>query len=612
MNASAQKSNARGIRVTFDPGNREVGHQAGRTLLTTARNHDVKITSACGGRGICKTCIVHFVDGHIPDASDSDKAFFSKAKIRKGWRRACQVEPEANCTIRIPARARADSARMQVDGSDFWILPEPVVKTFQLSVSAPSSDDELADADRLIAAINKVSSAPCKSIDVNVLREISKTLRQHDWNVQAILRFDKIIALQAHGTKLIGLAIDLGTTNIGISLIDLHTGGSIASTGIENPQGEFGSDVVSRVSAAATSPSNADKLHHLVVQAVNEATESMCTDQNLSADQIADVVVAGNTAMHHLFLKLPVSGLGLAPFTPVITEALDIKAHDLGLCTATGAHVHMLPNIAGFVGGDHAAMLLGLCADEEKRTVIALDIGTNTEISLIHRGKISSLSCPSGPALEGGHISCGMRAANGAIEAVAIKDDSISLQIIGHAEPVGICGSAVLDIVAAFYKAGGINERGQINQDYVHTVRHEGQECLLLFDGEHPVVFTQKDIRAVQLAKGAIRAGIDLLLENDRLDYDQVDAVVVAGAFGNFIRIDSAITIGMLPDLPLNSFEQVGNAAGIGAKLALLSFSSRETARLLAGRSKHVQQAGNARFNDIFLKSMNFPDIRFT
>jgi uncharacterized 2Fe-2S/4Fe-4S cluster protein (DUF4445 family) len=612
MTPTAQKSSVDSVSVTFDPGNTEVEHHAGATLLDSAQQHDIKISSACGGRGICKTCIVHFTDGPVPAASDADKHFFSEGKIKKGWRRACQIEPEADCTVHIPARARADSARMQVDGSDFWVPPEPVVKTVKLSLSAPTLDDKLADADRLIAAINEVSDKPCKKIDVNVLRSLSEELRQHDWNVQVVVRFDEVIAVQAQDTKLTGLAVDLGTTNIGVFLIDLHSGTTIDSTGIENPQVMFGSNVIARVDAAVRSQSDADEMHRIVIDAINDAAGNLCRNHHLSTDLIADIVVAGNTTMHHLFAKLPLRGLGLAPFAPVITDAMDFKANELGLRVATGAYVHLMPNIAGFVGGDHAAMLLGICADAEERTVIALDIGTNTEISLIHQGTLSCLSCPSGPALEGGHISCGMRAATGAIEGVTVEDGAVMLKIIGDTTPLGVCGSAVLDTVAAFYQAGGITERGQVNKKYVHTREHDGEICLQLHEGEHDLVFTQKDIRAVQLAKGAIRAGMDLLLETAGLDYDQVDRIVVAGAFGNYVRIESAITIGMFPDVPLDHFEQVGNAAGIGAKLALVALPSRDKARSLATSSEYIVQAGNPRFNDIFMHSINFPELAST
>lgn len=597
-------------RVTFDPDKRDVSHQSGDTLLTTAQKHGIKIASACGGRGICKTCVIRFVDGDIPEASDSDRHFFSAAKTKKGWRRACQIHPEANCKVHVPARARADSARMQVDGADFWVAPEPLVTSVPLNLSAPTLDDKLADADRVMLAINNESGKACRSIDADVLRSLSRTLRQETWKAQAVVRCGEVISVQEAKTRLIGLAVDLGTSNIGVFLIDLQNGTTLASLGIENPQGIYGSDVIARVGAAAISPESAREMHRLVIDAINEGAKQMCKQHHLVPGQIADVVVAANTAMHHLFLELPVKGLGLAPFAPVITAAMDIKASQLGLHTAAGAYIHMMPNIAGFVGGDHAAMLLGICADTEKRTIIALDIGTNTEITLVHKGQLLSLSCPSGPALEGGHISCGMRAATGAIEGVSLANDTIKLKVLGDAIPSGLCGSAVVDTVAAFYQAGGINQRGQIIKKYVHAVKRNEERCILLYEGEQDVVFTQKDIRSVQLAKGAVRAGIDLLLETAGIDCDQLEKIVVAGAFGNYIRIESAIAIGLFPDLPPDYFEQVGNAAGIGAKLALLSLPQRDKASLLAGRSQYIVQAGNPGFNDMFIRSLNFPAVK--
>jgi uncharacterized 2Fe-2S/4Fe-4S cluster protein (DUF4445 family) len=609
MISTARKSSADDIRVTFEPDGREVVHRPGMTLLQTALQHDVRIANACGGRGICKTCIVHFTDGPVPEPSDADRHFFSAGKIAKGWRRACQIEPATSCTVHVPARGRAESARMHIDAADFWIPPEPAVFVRQLSLSPPTLDDKTADADRLIAAIDRESGPSCQRLDVNVLRSLSETLRKSDWNVQAVTRFDEVIAVQAPNTKLLGLAVDLGTTNIGVFLIDLHSGSTIASTGVENPQVRFGGNVIARVEAAVREQSAANEMHALVANAINEAAATLCKEHRARMEDISDVVVAGNTAMHHLFARLPVRGLGLAPFAPAISAGIDIKARELGLETAVGAYVHLMPNIAGFVGGDHVAMLLGICADTEARTIVALDIGTNTEISLIREGKLSSLSCPSGPALEGGHISCGMRAATGAIEAVSIENGDVRLNVIGNTAPVGVCGSAVLDIVASFYRAGGLTERGQIRKDYVHAKGRDGQMCLQLYGDEQDLTFTQEDVRSVQLAKGAIRAGIDLLLEAAGLEYGQVDRFVVAGAFGTYISIESAITIGMFPDLPIDRYEQVGNAAGIGAKLALVSLLSRESARTLATSSQYIVQAGHPRFNDIFMRSINFPEL---
>ena len=596
------------ILIHFEPDAVDLKIRPGRTLLECAKDNGIRIASACGGRGICKSCVVHFTGGDVPQASSGDRQFFSAAKLEKGWRRACQVAPDADCRISIPARARAQSARLQVDGADFWVQPEPLVEAVEVTLDTPLLDDSAADCDRLMAAVN-AGGTRCTCMDLDVMRALPSLLRQHHNSVQALLRGTEIIAVQAAKTRLLGLAVDLGTTNIGVFVIDLHTGSTLASGGLENPQVSFGGNVISRIEAAIQAPEKAEEMQRLVVDSLNHYVQELCSEHHLEPGHIVEIVVAGNTAMHHLFLKLPVRGLGLAPFTATLAAGADFRAADLGLHAAAGARLHMMANIAGFVGGDHTAMLMGICADQEQRTVIALDIGTNTEISLIHNGRITSLSCPSGPALEGGHITCGMRAAEGAIESVSVEGDAIRLKTIGDAPPLGLCGSAVLDAVAAFYLDGGLNQRGRILEDYPHTIDIDGERGFLLHSGDPEVVFTQKDVRSVQLAKGAIRAGMDLLLKHAGLEYAQLERIIVAGAFGNYIRIESACAIGMFPRLPLELFEQVGNSAGVGAKLALLSASVRNKAQAIAGQCRYIVQAGNPLFNSIFMKSINLPDI---
>jgi len=324
------------------------------------------------------------------------------------------------------------------------------------------------------------------------------------------------------------------------------------------------------------------------------------------------VVVAGNTVMHHLLLQLPVDYLGAVPFAAASTSAIDIKARDVGIQAAPGAYIHAIPNIAGFVGSDHTAMLLAVGGDHEVKTVVALDIGTNTEISLIHKGRISTISCPSGPALEGRHIRCGMRSAPGAIEEVRISGEEVSLKTIGDAPPIGICGSGVVDATAQLYLAGVVSRTGLMSREHPRVRIRDGQPEFVLADEARTqgaaIVFNQRDIRAVQLAKGAIRAGVLVLLDEAGLREGQIDQVVIAGAFGNYIDLASAIAIGMLPELPLDRFAQVGNAAGIGAKLALVSYPHRATAQSMAASCQYIELAGSVPFNRAFMRAMHFPD----
>jgi uncharacterized 2Fe-2S/4Fe-4S cluster protein (DUF4445 family) len=303
-------------------------------------------------------------------------------------------------------------------------------------------------------------------------------------------------------------------------------------------------------------------------------------------------VVVGNTAIHHLFLGLPVKQLGLSPYVPAIDTELDVKARELGLKFASGAYVHLLPNIAGYVGADHVAMLLATRLADQDGITLAIDIGTNTEICLNHKGTLTSVSCASGPAFEGAHIKYGMRAAPGAIEHARLEGNQLDIQTIGNEPPVGICGSGLLDIVAQLRMNNVIERGGKMGQHPLVKKRNGKPEFLLAERADlEPVTLSQKDVRELQLAKAAIRLGIQALVENAGLQEDDIEHVIIAGAFGTFIDVKSAITIGMLPDLPLERFTQVGNAAGTGARLALISKSEREKASQIARMDGYIELA---------------------
>lgn len=598
-----------GVSVRFDHCEAAVVGRSDETVLDLARRHGVAIASVCGGRGICKSCIVRFTSAAAPAPSEADRHFFSPGKLARGWRRACQCAPVADCAVRVPARGRAEAVRVFSEGGDIWVEPEPAVAAFDLALDAPGLADSRADAERLLAAVEAQAPGAARSVDIGVLRLLPDVLRAEAWRVRAVVRAGEVVAVLPRKGRILGLAVDLGTTNIALLLVDLSTGNTLAAAGIANPQGVYGGDIVARLTAVRRQRARLDEMRRLVVDAINREAAALCAGRGLLPQAIVDVTVAGNTAMHHIFAGLPTDQLGLSPFTATARATDDVKARDLGLAAAPGACVHLMHTVAGFVGGDHTAMLLGIRADEETRTVVALDIGTNTEISLIHQGRITSLSCPSGPALEGGNISHGMRAATGAIEKVAVRAGKIEIAVIGGGVPAGLCGSAVLDAVAAFARAGAISRRGQIDTASPFACEEDGHPALMIAAGEdHPVTFTQQDVRNVQLAKGSIRAGIEMLLRDAGLTAGDVDRIVVAGAFGLYIDLGSAIAIGMLPDLPRERYEQIGNAAGMGAKLALVSQRLRQAAIRLAAASRYIEQAGSPDFMRCFMDNINLPD----
>lgn len=610
---SAQESALAGHWVTFEPGAQHIWSLPAETLLDTARRAGVRIASVCGGRGLCQSCVVRVTEGPVAPPSPQDLEFFSADELADNWRRACQTLACGDCHVEISARARAVPMRTEVESEDIWVRPDPAVRLYPIKVAAPSLEYPIADDRRLLIALNEKWPGTCSRIDLEVLRRLPRTLRVLEGQAVTIVRFGEIIGVVPPGNKpLPGLAVDIGTTNIGVLLVDLRNGRTLASRALENPQTSHGADVITRIGKARASHERQKQLHDLVVAGINDAARELCESQSLSPDQIVDVVVAGNTVMHHLLLQLPVDYLGAVPFVAASTSAIDVKARDIGITTAAGAYVHTIANIAGFVGGDHTAMLLAIGSDHEEKTVIALDIGTNTEISLIHKGKLSTISCPSGPALEGRHIRCGMRSAPGAIESVEISGDQVRVKTIGNAPPIGICGSGVVDATAQLYLAGLVNRTGRMTREHPRVrIRDKQPEFVLADERETQgtaIVFNQRDVRAVQLAKGAIRAGIQVLLDDAGVREEQIDQVIIAGAFGNYIDLASAVAIGMLPGLPLDRFAQVGNAAGIGAKLALVSYPHRATAQGIAASSQYIELAGSVRFNRAFMRAMSFPD----
>ncbi len=378
-----------------------------------------------------------------------------------------------------------------------------------------------------------------------------------------------------------------------------------------NPQIAYGEDVMARISYAMASPAQAAELQRVAVQALNDLARDLCASAEREPEDIVEAVVVGNTAMHHLFAGLPVRQLGLAPYLPAVSEPLDVKARDVGLEIAPGGYVHLLPNIAGFVGADHVAMLLATGIHDADRVVIGLDIGTNTEVALRTRERLITCSTASGPAFEGAHIRDGMRAATGAIERVQLIGDRVEYQTIDGVPPVGLCGSGILDAIAALRQAGILDGRGAMTAHPRVQTGRDGPEFVLVEAAEtghgRDLVLTRRDVGEIQLAKGAMRAGVNILLKEAGLGEGDVDEIVVAGAFGTYIDVRSAVAIGMFPPLPTRCFHQVGNAAGMGARMALVSTEQRALAARIARRAEYVELTNVPSFMEEFARAMVLP-----
>lgn len=585
------------LRVRFESLDREATCRPGETLFQSARRAAIRIVGACGGRGVCGTCMVRVLQGEVEDVRPPGAA----EPPREGWVRACQVRPLTDVVLEVAPRSVAPIVRAEVDGQGpERVPPAPAVRLLEAALVAPTLSERRSDADRLLDAL---ASAGARRVDLTAMRELPPLLRRSGWHVLAAVKDDEVIAVFPPGTRALGLAVDLGTTNCAGFLLDLESGARLATLGIENPQVGYGADLVSRINHAVRSPEGSSDLRTAAVTAISELARDLCEAADARPEQIVEVAVCGNTAMHHLLLGLPVAQLGRAPYVAAVGTAIEIKARDLAMAVSPGASLHLLPNVGGFVGGDHVATLLATEQRWRLGTTVVMDIGTNTEISLVRGEEIRTVSCPSGPAFEGGHISAGMRAAEGAIERVRFAGGRLEVDVIGDAEPVGLCGSGVLDAAAALVKGGYVDERGALRPGLPGVIEVDEKRAVLLAPG---VAFTQADVRAVQLAKAAIRSGIDLLLRESGLSEAAIDQVVIAGAFGTYIDLESAITIGMLPPLPLERFAQVGNAAGVGVRMALASTKLRQRARRLAAQCRYIELGALPGFQKAFLARVGF------
>ncbi len=588
------------FNVDFEPVGRRGACTSDQSLLDCARQLSVDLVSLCGGIGNCQHCKVQVISGRVTKPTLEEEASLSKSELEQGYRLACQTYALSDVKLHVPPESLTALQRTQVEGLEVDVPPEPPVRGVEAHLSAPTLDTPISDDVNLWASIG----LPAGTIDFQVQQELSRKLRDLNWNVNVALRGTEIVAIGAPGTQWLGLAVDIGTTKIAGYLLDMETGKTLASKGLMNPQISYGEDVISRIVASSKSVENAAKLQALLTEALSQLAADLCAEIHSEPTNIVEAVVVGNTAIHHLFLRLPVKPLGMAPYIPTVRSSVDLKAREIGLKIAAGAYIHLLPNIAGYVGADHVAMLLATRIAEAEKTTLAIDIGTNTEICLNHGGHMTSVSCASGPAFEGAHIKFGMRAAPGAIEHVRFSPDRLEIQTIGGEAPVGICGSGLLDVVAQLRLHHVLDRNGRMGTHSLVRSNNGATEFVLVErEGQDPITISQKDVRELQLAKAAIRLGIQALVIAEGLTEQDIDEVIIAGAFGTFIDVQSAITIGMLPSLPLERFKQVGNAAGTGARLALISLSQRAKAQQIAEKDGYIELAAVPNFNRKFAEA---------
>ena len=596
--------------VTFQPIGRRARLAPGATVMAAARSVGVQLVSACGGQGSCGRCRVRVVAGSVLEPTGAEREQLNAAELAGGIRLACQAVVRGDVSIEILASSLTATQRLQLEGEERVVVPDPAVVGRDVVVAPPTGGDLRSDASRVLQALG----GDATRIGVHALRQLPGCLRASGtWSVRAAVALNdgEVIAALPAGRPLLGLAVDLGTTKVAAYLVELASGRMLARAATMNPQISHGEDVLSRITYANRGVAERDRLQGEAAGAISALVDELCQRAAVLREDIVDCVIVGNTAMHHLLCGLPVRQLGSAPYVPASTEALAARADDVGLQLAPGATLYAPPCIAGFVGADHVAVLVETAVGVRGGTRLVLDIGTNTEVSLARAGRVWSCSTASGPAFEGAHISAGMRAAPGAIEHAHYMNGRFHVQTVENEPAVGLCGSGILDVVAEGARAGIIGPRGGLVSSHPLVRASNGDAACVLVPAaeagtDEDIVFTRADVGEVQLAKAAICAGTQLLLEAADVDVDRLDEVIVAGAFGTYLDVRSAIRVGLLPAVSPERVRQIGNAAGAGAQRLLLSRAARAAAREAALATQYVELTSHPAFADRFAEATTF------
>ena len=604
------------VRVTFQPRGRAVFVLPGTKMLEAAARAGMTVETPCGGQGTCGKCRVQVTRGAC-EPGEAERAIFSEDELADGWRLACQASICEEAVVDVPA-ASLFAARHRIvtetkTGADEDVLP--AVRKVYVELAEPSLSDGAADLLRLEQHIGPVQA------DLPMLRQVGRLLREGGFCGTAVLTDHRLIDFEPGDTtgECYGAAFDVGTTTVVGSLLDLTTGEELGVASAMNPQVRFGDDVLSRIQYAGAGPEQLEELRAAMVGAVNGLLDELCAAAGTPRERIYEASFAGNTTMQHLLSGIDPTQLGRVPFVAAHGRGLMLPAEEVGVAIHPRGSAYVFPVIGGFVGGDTVAGLLATDLADLDGPVMMVDIGTNGEIVLARDGEIWAASTAAGPAFEGARISCGMRAAAGAIEKV-VFDGDVRCSVIGDVEPVGLCGSALVDLAAGLLDAGVVTSTGrmlppdELPADLPDAIRARaslddaGQPQFAL-TGDATVSITQRDIRELQLAAGAIRAGISILLREASVTAGELKGVYLAGGFGSFIRRSHAQRIGLLPsEIAHEKIQYVGNASLSGARWALASTRARKRAEDLARKAKHVELSQDPNFQMEFAEAMIFPE----
>ena len=608
--------------ITFMPANIKIVVSGECTIKDAITTSDLDYDFPCNGNGTCGKCRIKILS-NIINPTQTEIKFLSKEELSEGIHLACQTEVNANITVQlITNKHTIYNILLSTFQRSFTLAP--LIKKIYIEVEYPMLTKQKSDLKRIKEKLEleNINYRNLK-VDLSVLTDLSTKLRDAKHHITVITDEYKILAVENGNTtdKMLGIAFDIGTTTIVGYLMDLYTGKELAVSSSLNPQVKFGADVITRITYSNQNKNGLKIMQTAVLEVIDRLIGDTIDKCGMSRINIYSITIVGNTCMDHLFLGLNPRYLAATPYVPVISEPLELSAKELNLHINISGKIFVLPNISGFIGSDTVGVVLATEMDKSKDIKLAIDIGTNGEIVLGSSKKLVSCSAAAGPAFEGAQISCGMRGSNGAINHVTFGYD-LSYTIIGNEKPQGICGSGLLDAIAGLVELGIINKRGKLLSPDEFTslaskpfekyiINNEGTNAFLLVPKSltqhgRQIIITQNDISSLQLAKGAISAGISVLMEECGITVDDINEVLLAGAFGNYLDPHSACAIGLIPLKLENKIKMVGNAAGAGAKLALLSVIEYKRSEAIANMIKYVELGAYKHFNRKFAEGMRF------
>ena len=608
------------ISVTVYPSGKSASVDRGTPLRQAIEALDLRLAFPCGSKGRCGKCKVLFERG-APAATPNEQEKLTEAELTQGYRLGCQTTLAHDSIVYLLNGDGPLISKVLMTGVSREAPLSPSIAKCHIAVPEPSVTDLRSDTSRIMDALG--CDGHHAQLPLSLLRRIGRDIRHAGFDVTGIFSSGQLIGIEPGDTTAAsyGVAFDIGTTTIAAYLIDLNTGRQVSIASAMNPQARIGDDVISRINYTMQERKGLSRLQRDVVGEMNRMLIALLRSAGIRRSSLYEATVVGNTCMSHLFLGIDPRHLAVSPYVPTVSRSLYLDARDPGLRISRFGKVHVLPNIAGFVGADTVGVVLATGLHHSQRPILAVDIGTNGEIVLGWQDRMLACSTAAGPAFEGAHIKHGMRAAPGAVDAAWFEDGELQYSTVGDAEARGICGSGLLDAIVCMCQAGIVESNGRIVDadevpaDYGHlrgrvAEGDRGNDFVLIpaedsGTGE-PILVTQRDVREVQLAKGAIATGIRTLMEHAGVSEEDLDSIVLAGAFGNYMRKESAVAVGLVPGIPLDRIRSVGNAAGEGAKLALISTDMRSEADEIARSVEYIELTTHPGFQERFSEELMF------